>query len=120
MRCRPDRREEDEALDARVLRRLQQPQRAEPVDLLDAAVLLVADRRRQVDDRVDASHRVTHRPRLSEVAESELDVDPLGAQPARVTHQRTHLVPRGQQLRQQRRSHRSRGAGDENHRRNPR
>ena len=55
---------------------------------------LVADRRGEVHDRVDAAHRVAERRRVGEVAERDLDPHALGAQPARVADQAAHRARR--------------------------
>ena len=84
------RREEDEPLHAGALGGPHQAERRERVQLLDRPARLVADRRRQVHDRVDPAQRVTERARVGEVAERDLDPHPLVAQPALVAHQSAH------------------------------
>ena len=66
---------------------------------------LVADRRREVDHRVDAAQRLALQMAVAEarqVAERDLHLDPLAAQPARVADQARTSSPRLEQQRQQR------------------
>ena len=112
--------EEDEALDARCLGGAQQPRRGEPVELLDRCARLVADRGREVDHGVDAAQRLAHEVagrQLAEVAERDLHVDPLAAEPrGSRTRQRTSS-PRSSSSGSSARSDASRCAGHEHHRR---
>ena len=65
---------------------------------------LVADRRRQVDDGVDAAQALAHRVRVGEIAEvpeRDLHVDPPRPQPARVPDQAADVLAALQQQRQQ-------------------
>ena len=112
---RAERGEEEEALGAGALGGAQQAQRPEAVDLLDAARRLVADRRREVDHRVAAAHGVPQSVGIGEVDERELHVDALGAEAARLAHERTHLMAPGEQQREQRRAHHPCRAGDKDH-----
>ena len=91
---RAERREEHEAPRAGALGGPDQPPGGDAVELLDRSVGLVADHRRQVHDRVDAAQRVAKRQRVAEVAERDLDADPLGAEPPRVAHQAADRRPR--------------------------
>jgi hypothetical protein len=68
-------------------------------------------------DRVDAAQRVAKRPRVPEVAERDLDPDPLGAQAPRVSDQAPDRDARGHQTPQQRAADRSRRACQQQHRR---
>ena len=111
--------EEDEAPDAGLLGRPQQPVGAERGHLLDPPRRLVADRRRQVDHGVGAADRVAQAPRVAEVGERELHADPLGPEPPRIADQAADLVARVEQHRQQRRAHHPRPSGEQDHRASP-
>ncbi len=87
--------EEDEAAHAAALGGAQQAHRCQPVQLLDPVRGLVADRRRQVDDGVDAAQRLTHQVgvgHLAEVAERDLHVDPPWSQPPWLAHEAAHVL----------------------------
>jgi len=71
--------EEDETLDPAALGRTQQAHRRQAVQLLDPVRWLVADRRRQVNDGVDAAQCLAHQVgvrHLAKIAEGDLHVDP--------------------------------------------
>ena len=103
---------------AAALGRAQQPHRRQPVQLLDPLRRLVADRRRQVDDGVDAAQRLAHQVgirHLAEVAEGDLHVDPALAEPPRLAHQAAHVLAALQQQRQQPRADAAGGPGQQQH-----
>ena len=113
-----ERAEEDEALHPAALRRAQEPDRRQRVQLLDPVRRLVPDRRRQVDDRVDVTKRLAHEVgvgHLAEVAESDLHVDPALAEPPRLAHQAAHVYAALEQQRQQPRSNASGCSGQQQH-----
>ena len=68
--------------DARPLGGAHEPERRDGVELLDRAAGLVADRRGQVHDRVDAAHRVAERRGVAEVAQRDLHAHALRARAA--------------------------------------
>ena len=79
---------------------------------------LVADRRREVDHRVDAAQRLAEDPGIGEVgkvAERDPDLDPQPAELARVADQHADLVAALEQLRHQRLAHGPRGSGNQDH-----
>ena len=82
-------------------------------ELLDRAARLVADRGRQVDDRVHAAHRVAERRRVGQVAERDLHAHALGPEPARVAHEAADGLARGRQAAQERRADRAGGTREE-------
>ena len=91
---RAHRGEEDEALDAGALGGAQQAQRAEPIHFLDPARRLIADRRGEVDHRVGAAQRMAKRVRVAEIAERELDPNPVRPEQARIAHEGAHGLSR--------------------------
>ena len=100
----PDRREEDEAVQAGGLRAAQQARCGEPVELLHPGVRLIADRRREVDHGADAAQRPADHPgvgEVGEVAEHDPNLDPQPTQATRVADQHPHLLASLEQLRQQ-------------------
>ena len=103
--ARPQRGEEDEALHAGPLGGPQQARGRQPVQLLDPCVGLVADRRREVDHGVRSAQRLALQMAVAEarqVAERDLDLDPMTAEPARVADQRPDVVAGLEQEREQR------------------
>jgi hypothetical protein len=115
VRRRPERGEEDEALDAGALGRADHPPRRDAVELLDRPAGLVAGRARQVDDGVHAAHGVAKRRRVGEVAERDLHAHAVGAELLGVAHQATHGHALGDDPPQQGRAHCPGGAGEEQH-----
>ena len=72
-----------------------------------------------MDDGVDASERLTAQVRVAEpreVAERELDVDPVATEPARVPHQRPHGLSGVQEQGQQSLADRPCGPRQQDHR----
>ncbi len=110
-----ERREEQEAFDSRALRSLDHAPGGDPVELLDRAARLIADRSRQVHDRADAPQRVPKRRRVGEVAERDLHPHALCAEPARVAHEAAHLRAFGDEAAQERRPDHAGGAGEQQH-----
>ncbi len=94
----------------------QQAGGAEAVHLLEPARRLVADRRAEVDDGLDPAHRVPEAVRVAEVGERDLYVDPLGAEPARIAHERANGVPALEQLGDERRTDDAGCPRDQDHR----
>ena len=79
---------------------------------------LVADRRREVDHGVDAAQRLARRCAVAEarqVAEGDLDVDAVPAEPARVADQGPDVVAGLEQQREQRPADGSGRAGEQDH-----
>ena len=74
------------------LRGPDQPDRGQPVQRLERARRLIADRRAQVDHGVHAAQGVAERARIGQVTEGQLHPDPVGAQAARVPHQAPHRL----------------------------
>ena len=87
------------------------------VELLDRRPRLIADRGRQVDDRVDAAQRVAKRGRVGEVAQRDLHPHALIAEPARVAHEAAHRLPGERQAAEQGGADRAGRAGEQHHRR---
>src|SRR4029077_6017531 len=111
-------REEHEPSHARALCGPHDAPGGDPVELLDRAVRLIANRRRQVHDRVHPPQRIAKRRRIGEVAERDLHAHAQRPQPARVAHQAAHVHPVIHEPAQQRRAHLPGGSGEEQHRPN--
>ena len=115
LRAGAERAEEDEALDTRAPGRVDEPPGGDPAQLLDRALGLVADRRRQVDHGVDAAQRVAERGRVGEVAERDLHAHAILAEPARIAHQAAQRHLRGDQTPAEGASDQAACAGEEQH-----
>jgi hypothetical protein len=118
-RARVERAEEDEPPHPGPLGRLQQSHRRQAVQLLDPPRRLVANRRRQVDDGVDAAEALAHRMRIGELAEvpqRDLHVDPPRPQAARVADQAAHVLAALEEQRQQPRADAAGRPGQQQHR----
>ncbi len=115
-RRRPDRAEEEEALGSRGLCIAQQAGRREPVELLDAAGRLVADRRSQVDHLARAADELPQRCRVGQVPERDLDPHAVRSQASRVPHEHAHGLSLGEQTPEQRRPDHPRRACQDDHR----
>ena len=102
-------------LDARLPRRLDHAPRRDAVELLDRAARLIADRGREMDDRVDPAQRVAKRRRVGQVAQRDLHAHALGAQTPRIAHQAAHRLARCREPRQQGRTDEAGRAGQQEH-----
>ena len=114
-RARPEGRDEHEPAHPLPLGGADQPPCRDPGELLDRAGRLVADHRRQVHDGVDASERVPVGEVVGEVAERDLDLDPLVAEAAGIADEAADRGRGGRQPPQQRHSDGSRRAGEKQH-----
>jgi hypothetical protein len=116
-RARTDCGEEEEALGARRHGRPQEACRGHRVQLLHRGVRLVADRRRQVDDGLDPAKRLAAQVLVvepAEIAEGELNLDPVAAETPWIADERTDRVS-FQQQRQQCPADGARGSGEQDH-----
>src|SRR5439155_5419476 len=105
----------DEALDALALGRLDHPPRRDPVDLLDRASRLVADRGGEVHDGLNAAQGVAEGRGVREVAQGDLHAHSLGAQPPGIAHEAADLDAVAEQMRQQRGARQPGRAGKQEH-----
>ncbi len=97
-----ERGEEHEPLDAGPLGGLHKPPSGDAGELLDRSPGLITDHRGEVNDRVDAAQRMAEREVVAEIAERDLDLDPLGAEAAWIAHQAADRGADGDQPPQQR------------------
>jgi len=81
-------------------------------------VRLIANRRGEMHDGVNAAQRVAEGGRIGEVAESDLHAHALSAQAARVAHQAAHLSAFGDETTQHGGANETCGAGEQQHRPN--
>jgi NAD-dependent dihydropyrimidine dehydrogenase PreA subunit len=87
----------------------------DPVELLDRAGRLVADRGGEVHDGPDAAHRVAKGRRIGQIAERDLDAHAIWPEPAGIADEAADRLSGGRQAAQQRPSDGTRGTGQQEH-----